>query len=232
MPIQSILMVIPSALLAIPTPILILPFDPCRSQQFPSKVMPNDSIKERSMKSTCSKYRIHRDGDRLRFYYHSADGKVVGCKTKTKDKNFSYEGQTEGTFFGQHLWPSQGKMVVITEGELDCASVYQVLRTWPVVLSRTDRPQPRRASKRTLNGCRGTRKSSCYSTTMRQDALRRKRLRQFYHPARYTSRSLTSTRMHQMHCRRMILKLLKELSGTQNLTDLMASSMASLYWSL
>lgn len=50
MPIQSILMVIPSALLAIPTPILILPFDPCRSQQFPSKVMPNDSIKERSMK--------------------------------------------------------------------------------------------------------------------------------------------------------------------------------------
>ena len=83
--------------------------------------------------ATCSKYRIHRDGDRLRFYYHSADGKVVGCKTKTKDKNFSYEGQTEGTFFGQHLWPSQGKMVVITEGELDAASVYQVLRTWPVV---------------------------------------------------------------------------------------------------
>jgi len=83
--------------------------------------------------STCQKYRIHKDGDRLRFYYHSADGELVGCKTKTKDKIFRYEGITEGTFFGQHLWPSQGKMVVITEGELDAASVYQVLRTWPVV---------------------------------------------------------------------------------------------------
>ena len=89
--------------------------------------------KRKISESTCQRYNIRRDGDRLRFYYYSADGRVVGCKTKTKDKNFSYEGQTEGTFFGQHLWPSQGKMVVITEGELDCASVYQVLRTWPVV---------------------------------------------------------------------------------------------------
>ena len=72
--------------------------------------------KRKISESTCQRYNIRRDGDRLRFYYYSADGRVVGCKTKTKDKNFSYEGQTEGTFFGQHLWPSQGKMVVITEG--------------------------------------------------------------------------------------------------------------------
>ena len=188
--------------------------------------------KRKISESTCQRYNIRRDGDRLRFYYYSADGRVVGCKTKTKDKNFSYEGQTEGTFFGQHLWPSQGKMVVITEGELDVQASIKFSGRGPLFLYPTDQPQPRRVSKRILNGCRGTRRSSYFSTTMKQDAMRRKRLRRFYHPARYSSASLTNTRMPVMRYRRMILQLLRELSGMQSLTDLMASSMASLYWSL
>ena len=57
----------------------------------------------------CQQYKIFRDGDLLRFYYFSSDGILKGCKVKTKDKDFRYEGETDGTFFGQHLFPSTGK---------------------------------------------------------------------------------------------------------------------------
>ena len=82
---------------------------------------------------TCQRYKIHRDGDYLRHYYHSKDGVLLGCKVKTKDKQFWYEGDSDGSFFGQHLWPSTGKRVVITEGELDAASCSEVQPTWPMV---------------------------------------------------------------------------------------------------
>ena len=82
---------------------------------------------------TCEKFKIYRDGDIIRFHYHNADGQVIGAKTRTKSKIFSYEGDTDGSFFGQHLWPSTGKRITITEGELDAASCYEIAPTWPVV---------------------------------------------------------------------------------------------------
>jgi len=81
----------------------------------------------------CQQYKIYRDGNRLRFYYHDSSGVPIGAKIKTKDKRFSYEGQTDGSFFGQHLFPSTGKRVVITEGELDAASCYEAMPGWPMV---------------------------------------------------------------------------------------------------
>ena len=82
---------------------------------------------------TCKKYRIQKYGDTLRFNYYTADGRLIGAKVKTKDKQFKYEGETEGTFFGQHLFPTSGKRVVITEGELDAASCYQAMPGWQMV---------------------------------------------------------------------------------------------------
>ena len=81
----------------------------------------------------CQKYRIYRDGSVLRFYYHSPNGELLGCKVKTKDKSFSYEGESDGSFFGQQLWPAKGKQVVITEGELDAASCSEAMPSWPMV---------------------------------------------------------------------------------------------------
>ena len=69
----------------------------------------------------------------MRFHYHNKDGQLVGAKTRTVDKNFSYEGQTDGCFFGQHLWRNTGKRIIITEGELDAASYSELYPTWPVV---------------------------------------------------------------------------------------------------
>ena len=89
--------------------------------------------KRRISEKTCQKYKIHKDGAVLRFYYYSESGVLEGCKSKTKDKTFTYEGHVPGTLFGQHLFPSSGKRVVITEGELDAASCSEAMPTWPMV---------------------------------------------------------------------------------------------------
>ena len=47
---------------------------------------------------TCEKFKIYRDGETLRFYYHNADGQCIGAKTRSKSKVFSYEGETDGSF--------------------------------------------------------------------------------------------------------------------------------------
>ena len=82
---------------------------------------------------TNSFYRIFRDGNTLRFPYFTGDGILKGVKIKTKQKDFIYEGVSTDTLFGQHLFPSSGKRIVITEGELDAASCYEAMPSWPMV---------------------------------------------------------------------------------------------------
>ena len=82
---------------------------------------------------TSQKYKIYRDGELLRFHYFSSDGILQGAKIKTKQKDFYYEGNKTDTLFGQHLFPTTGRRIVITEGELDAASCYEVLSGWPMV---------------------------------------------------------------------------------------------------
>ena len=82
---------------------------------------------------TCEKYKIYRDETHLRFPYFDGSGCLRGFKTKDKLKNFKYEGVSTDTLFGQHLFPSTGKRIVITEGELDAASCYEAMENWPMV---------------------------------------------------------------------------------------------------
>ena len=81
----------------------------------------------------CQHYKIYKDGDVLRFHYYDESGILIGCKIKTKEKDFRYEGQSATCLFGQHLFPSTGKRVVITEGELDAASCSEAMPGWPMV---------------------------------------------------------------------------------------------------
>jgi twinkle protein len=82
---------------------------------------------------TCQFFRIFRDGATLRFPYFTSDGVLKGCKIKNKQKIFTYEGVSTDTLFGQHLFPSSGKRIVVTEGELDAASCYEAMPGWPMV---------------------------------------------------------------------------------------------------
>ena len=78
-------------------------------------------------------YQIYRDGNTLRFPYHDESGILKGVKIKTKKKDFIYEGVSTNTLFGQHRFPTTGKRIVVTEGELDAASCYEAMPGWPMV---------------------------------------------------------------------------------------------------
>jgi len=78
-------------------------------------------------------YQIHVDGNELKFPYYDESGILKGIKTKTKKKDFRYEGVSTNTLFGQHRFPTTGKRIVVTEGELDAASCYEAMPSWPMV---------------------------------------------------------------------------------------------------
>lgn len=60
-------------------------------------------------------------------------GSLLGQKLRFPNKSFVWTGLSTRRFFGQHLY-SKGKRLAITEGEIDCLSVSQVIGTkWPVV---------------------------------------------------------------------------------------------------
>lgn len=66
---------------------------------------------------------------------YSNDGELVAQKLRTPSKDFVTLGELKRAgLFGQNLWASGGKKVVVTEGEIDAMSVSQVQQNkWPVV---------------------------------------------------------------------------------------------------
>lgn len=59
--------------------------------------------------------------------YFDEHGQLVAQKVRTKDKHFWTIGNpNEAMPFGAHLWPRTGKMIVVTEGELDAMAMSQV----------------------------------------------------------------------------------------------------------
>lgn len=78
--------------------------------------------------------------------YCEPGGKLVAQHVRLKNKDFRWKGERyedEETgrkrlvpvpLFGQHLWRSKGKRIIVTEGEIDAMTVYQILgERWPVV---------------------------------------------------------------------------------------------------
>lgn len=89
---------------------------------------------------TCEKwgYRVARYGSKPCQVadYYTADGKqVVAQKVRFPNKDFTFLGEPKKAgLFGQHLWRDKGKMIVVTEGEIDAMSVSQIQdHKWPVV---------------------------------------------------------------------------------------------------
>jgi twinkle protein len=78
-------------------------------------------------------YRYSADG-KWHVAAYRENGKLVAQHMRGKGKKFWWAGDSSNVeLFGQHLW-SPMKMLVITEGELDCMSVSEVNQNrWPVV---------------------------------------------------------------------------------------------------
>ena len=67
--------------------------------------------------------------------YYDVDGKLVAQKLRFPNKNFMILGDIkEALPFGAQCWPKTGRMIVVTEGEIDALSMSQVQgNKWPVV---------------------------------------------------------------------------------------------------
>ena len=58
--------------------------------------------------------------------YRNAEGTVVAQKVRFADKTFKFLGDAKAaSLYGQHLWKEGGRMLVLTEGEVDCLSMSQ-----------------------------------------------------------------------------------------------------------
>ena len=58
--------------------------------------------------------------------YRNAEGTVVAQKVRFADKTFKFLGDAKAAgLYGQHLWKEGGRMLVLTEGEIDCLSMSQ-----------------------------------------------------------------------------------------------------------
>ena len=97
-------------------------------------------VKRHINEDTCAKwdYRVGEFKDRpvQIANYRNADGDVVAQKIRFPDKDFTITGDLKKALplYGQHLWRDEGKMVVVTEGEIDALTVSQLQSNkWPVV---------------------------------------------------------------------------------------------------
>lgn len=75
------------------------------------------------------------NGQTVQAANYIVDGVRVAQKLRFANKDFTFIGEPkDALLYGQHLWRDAGKMVVITEGEIDALSVSQLQgNKWPVV---------------------------------------------------------------------------------------------------
>lgn len=87
-------------------------------------------------RDTCDKYGIellYTENNQpygTSYLGRNADGEVVAQKVKKPDKSMYWAGEGDKVtqLYGQHLFPQGGKYITITEGEEDCASVFQMMK--------------------------------------------------------------------------------------------------------
>lgn len=85
--------------------------------------------------------------------YCDNDGNPVAQKIRFKGKDFRIVGDPAAmTLYGQHLWRDGGRMVVVTEGEIDALSVSQVYgNKYPVVSLPNGAPSAKKAILKSLD---------------------------------------------------------------------------------
>lgn len=68
-------------------------------------------------------------------YYYDSNRTPVAAKVRFADKSFTWFGDaSKAGLYGQWLWNPGGKMIVVTEGEIDALTVSQLQQNkWPVV---------------------------------------------------------------------------------------------------
>lgn len=87
---------------------------------------------------TCRKFKYYvgnYNGKAVQVACYCDDaGNIVGQKFRYPNKSFAIYGNVTNHLYGAQLWGSGGKMLVVTEGEIDCLTVSQLQdNKYPVV---------------------------------------------------------------------------------------------------
>ena len=100
----------------------------------------NDLPKRKLSLATCRKFNYqigeHKGQQAHIANYYDSNYKIEAQHIRYPDKGFSWIGNPKNVLlFGQHLWRDSGKMLVVTEGEIDALSVSQYVfqNRFPVV---------------------------------------------------------------------------------------------------
>ncbi|WP_316172995.1 DnaB-like helicase C-terminal domain-containing protein [Bradyrhizobium sp. SZCCHNRI2049] len=95
-------------------------------------------VPERKLREASCKlwqYRVTDKGNQIAYYLDENRQPVAG-KVRLPGKKFKWTGDPKKVngFYGQWLWPTKGKMIVVTEGEIDAVTVSMLQDDkWPVV---------------------------------------------------------------------------------------------------
>jgi twinkle protein len=114
-------------------------------------------VKRKLHEDTCRKfgYRVAEfNGKTVQVadYFDPSGTRVVAQKVRFPNKDFLILGDMKKAgLFGQHLWGSTGRMVVVTEGEIDALSMAQLQGLkWPVVSVQNGAPAAKKSIQRNL----------------------------------------------------------------------------------
>ena len=102
-----------------------------------TKVMKGDYLPmpDRKIKQPTTKfYGVTQTGGDHHYPYYDSKGELKAIKHRSPDKKFQCSGGTGGMLFGMNKFNSGGKILTITEGELDAMSAYQMQGSkYPVI---------------------------------------------------------------------------------------------------
>lgn len=109
---------------------------------------------------TAQKWRYlvgHDKGQPVQLATYYKDGRAVAQKVRYPDKTFRIVGDPKQmTLYGQWLWRDTGRMVVVTEGEVDALSASQAMENkWPVVSVPNGAQGAERAVRKALDWLEG-----------------------------------------------------------------------------
>ncbi|MBA58521.1 MAG: hypothetical protein CMQ40_05045 [Gammaproteobacteria bacterium] len=100
-----------------------------KTEMIRGKSKPLNSRRITSDTASLFNYEIGKDGEKTVHIanYFDDQKNLVAQKLRTPDKKFSWKGYPQQTeLYGQWLWREGGKMVTVTEGEIDALTISQV----------------------------------------------------------------------------------------------------------
>jgi twinkle protein len=100
-------------------------------ESLPIRSLPDRKLNQKTCEHFGVKVSLNETNGEIESHYYpvTKEGKITGYKIRNLPKTFTVQGDMKGKvdLFGQNVCPKGGKRLLITGGELDCLSAWQML---------------------------------------------------------------------------------------------------------